>query len=206
MDQHTVDAGRLGRTVLIVAGLNFAYFFVEFGIALTAGSVSLLADSVDFLEDTSINLLVFIALGWPLARRAALGKAMTLIILAPAAFAAVAAFQRFSDPQAPDVVPLVLTSLGAILVNGVCAWSLARVRHAGGSLSAAAFASARNDILVNLAVIAMGIVTLWTDSGWPDLILGCAIIALALHAAWEVWEVSEQEHLAAQVLAAQKVG
>lgn len=206
MDHPVIDEGQLRRAVLIVAGLNFAYFFVEFTVALTAGSVSLLADSVDFLEDTSINLLIFIALGWPLAHRAALGKAMTLIILAPATFAAVEAFRRFSNPQAPDVMPLVLASLGAIIVNGTSAWILARVRHAGGSLSAAAFLSARNDVLVNIAIIAMGIVTVWTDSGWPDLILGCAIIALALHAAWEVWEVSEEERLAAKALAGEDIG
>ena len=77
-----LDAGRLRRIVLIVAMLNLSYFFVEFTVALMAGSVSLLADSVDFLEDTAINLLIFLALGWPLARRAAMGKAMALIILA----------------------------------------------------------------------------------------------------------------------------
>ena len=49
--------------------------------------MSLLADSVDFIEDTTVNLLVFIALGWPLARRAMLGKAMALVILAPASLA-----------------------------------------------------------------------------------------------------------------------
>lgn len=112
MDQHTIDAGRLPRTVLSVAGLNFAYFFVEFTVALTAGSVSLLAGSVDFLEDTAINLLIFLALGWPLVHRSVLGKAMTLVILAPATLAGVEAVRRFSDPQAPEVVPLVLASLG----------------------------------------------------------------------------------------------
>lgn len=203
---HLSGASHLRRVVLAVAGLNFAYFFVEFAVALTAGSVSLLADSVDFLEDTSVNLLIFIALGWPLAHRAVLGKAMTLIILAPAALAAWKAIERFSHPQAPDVVPLVLASLGAIAVNGTSAWLLARVRHHGGSLSAAAFLSARNDVLVNLAIIAMGIVTSWTSSGWPDLVLGCGIIALALHAAWEVWEVSEEERLAAKALAGEDIG
>lgn len=199
-------ATRLRRAVLVVAALNFGYFFVEFTVALTAGSVSLLADSVDFLEDTSINLLIFIALGWPLARRALLGKAMTVIILAPASVAAWEAVGRFSHPQAPDVVPLVLASLGAIVVNGTSAWLLVTVRHHGGSLSSAAFLSARNDVLVNLAVIAMGLVTAWTGSGWPDLVLGCAIIALALHAAWEVWEVSEEERLAAKALAGEEIG
>jgi Co/Zn/Cd efflux system component len=200
------EAARLRRVVLLVAGLNLAYFFVELAVALAAGSVSLLADSVDFLEDTSVNVLVFVALGWPLARRALLGKAMTLVILAPAALAGWEAIQRFADPRTPAVLPLVLASLGAILVNGTSAWLLARVRHRGGSLSTAAFVSARNDVLVNVAIIAMGLVTLWAGSGWPDLVLGCAIIALAVHAAWEVWEVSEEERLAAKALAGEEIG
>lgn len=201
MTPHHLDARRLRRIVLIVAMLNLSYFFVEFTVALAAGSVSLLADSVDFLEDTSINLLIFIALGWPLARRAAMGKLMALVILGPAAVAAWQAIQRFSDPVAPDVVPVVLASVGAIAINGTSAWLLVRVRHHGGSLSSAAFLSARNDVLVNVAIIAMAVITLWTASGWPDLILGCVIIGLALYAAHEVWEVSEEERLAAKALA-----
>ena len=185
--------------------LNLSYFFVEFTVALAAGSVSLLADSVDFLEDTAINLLIFIALGWPLAKRAAAGKAMALVILGPAAVAAWQAIQRFSDPVAPDVMPVVLASLGAIVTNGTSAWLLVRVRHHGGSLSRAAFLSARNDVLVNVAIIAMAVITLWTASGWPDLILGCLIILLALHAAYEVWEVSEEERLAAKALVGEAI-
>ena len=198
-------AARLRRAVLIVAGLNLAYFFVELSVALAAGSVALLADSVDFLEDTAINVLILVALGWPLARRAVMGKAMALIILAPAAVAAWEAVQRFAAPTAPDVVPVVLASLGAIAVNGTSAWLLARVHHHGGTLGRAAFLSARNDVLVNVAIIAMGVVTVWTGSGWPDLALGCVIILLALHAAHEVWEAGEEERLAAKALAGEKI-
>jgi len=204
--QHEeIDAGRLRRIVLVVAVLNLSYFFVEFAVALVAGSISLLADSVDFLEDTAINLLIFIALGWPLARRAAMGKAMALIVLCPAAVAGWEAIQRFFDPLAPEVAPVVLASLGAIAINGTSAWLLVSVRHRAGSLSRAAFLSARNDVLVNLAVIGMAVVTLWTDSGWPDLILGCLIIMLALYAAHEVWEASEEERLAAKALAGEAI-
>ncbi|MGA4669074.1 cation transporter [Propionibacteriaceae bacterium Y1923] len=200
-----IEASTLRRVVLTVALLNFAYFFVEFSVALVAGSVSLLADSVDFLEDTAVNLLIFIALGWSLASQSRLGKLMALIILGPALFAGWEAIKRFGDPSAPAVVPVVLASLGAIVINGVSAWLLARVRHARGSLSRTAFLSARNDVLVNLAVIAMALVTLRTKSGWPDLILGCGIILLALHAAKEVWEVSEEERLAAKALAGEDI-
>jgi len=199
--QDQPDPDRLRRTVLIVAALNLAYFFVEFLVAVGAHSVALLADSVDFLEDTAVNVLIFVALGWPLVRRAVMGKLMALVILGPAALAGWEAVQRFSSPEPPLVVPLVAASLGAIVVNGTSAWLLSRVRHHGGSLSRAAFLSARNDVLVNLAIIAMGLATVWLRSGWPDLILGCFIIALAVRAAVEVWEVSEEERLAAKALA-----
>jgi Co/Zn/Cd efflux system component len=204
-DPARLGADQLRRAVLLVAGLNLAYFFVEFAVALAAGSVSLLADSVDFLEDTSINLLIFVALGWPLARRALMGKAMALVILGPAAVAGWKAMQHLTDPAAPQVVPVVLASVGAIAVNGTSAWLLVQVRHRGGSLSRAAFLSARNDVLVNVAIIGMAVVTVLTGSGWPDLVLGCVIIVLALHAAREVWEVSEEERLAAKALAGEAI-
>ena len=57
----------LRQTVLLVALLNLAYFGVEFGVAIAIGSVSLFADSVDFLEDASINLLIAVGLGWSAA-------------------------------------------------------------------------------------------------------------------------------------------
>jgi Co/Zn/Cd efflux system component len=205
MTTPQLGAGRLRRIVLVVALLNLCYFFVEFTVALAAGSIALLADSVDFLEDTSINLLIFIALGWALAARALIGKTMALIILGPATIAGWQAIQRFSDPAAPDVLPVVLASLGAIAINSTCALLLSNVRQHGGSLSRAAFLSARNDVLVNVAIIAMAAITLWTASGWPDLILGCVIIGLALHAAHEVWEASEEERLAAKALAGEAI-
>ena len=196
-----VDPRRLRRTVLIVAGLNLAYFFVEFAVALSAGSVALLADSVDFLEDTAVNALIFLALGWPLVHGSVMGKVMSVLILGPALLAGWEAFEKFRDPTPPQVLPVVLASLGAIVVNGTAAWLLARVRHHGGSLSRAAFLSARNDVLVNIAIIVMAGVTVWTGSGIPDLALGCFIVVLALRAAKEVWEVSEEERLAARALA-----
>ena len=56
------DAG-LRRAVFVVALANLGYFGVEFSVALAIGSVSLFADSVDFLEDASVNLLILLALG-----------------------------------------------------------------------------------------------------------------------------------------------
>jgi Co/Zn/Cd efflux system component len=53
----------------LVALLNFAYFGVEFAVAVAIGSVSLFADSADFLEGASVNLLILLALGWSAVAR-----------------------------------------------------------------------------------------------------------------------------------------
>ena len=197
----TIASG-LRRAVLIVAALNLAYFFVEATVALTIGSVSLFADSVDFLEDTAVNLLIFIALGWPLARRATMGKVMAIIILLPAVAALWQAIAKFQQPDAPDPMSLILTAGGAVVVNTICSVILLRHRDHGGSMTKATWLAARNDVIVNIGIIIVGVITLVVvRNGWPDLILGLGIIALNARAAWEVWEVAEEENLAAKALA-----
>ncbi|WP_409526838.1 cation transporter [Rhizobium sp. P40RR-XXII] len=189
----------LKRTVIYVALLNLGYFGVEFLVALSIGSVSLLADSVDFLEDASVNLLIAIALGWSARNRARLGMALAGILLVPGLATVWTAWQKFMTPVAPDPVSLTLTGLGALVVNLSCAVMLTRYRHHGGSLTRAAFLSARNDAFANIAIIAAGLVTaiLW-HSAWPDLIVGLAIAAMNADAAREVWSAARNEHQTAQ--------
>ncbi|MFG1246686.1 cation transporter [Xanthobacter flavus] len=194
---QVVDHAGLRRTVLVVALANLAYFGVEFAVALAIGSVSLFADSVDFLEDASVNLLIFVALAWSARARAKVGMALALILLIPGLATLWTAWDKFLDPVAPQPLALSLTGLGALVVNLSCAFLLARYRDHRGSLTKAAFLSARNDAFANVAIIAAGAVTafLWR-SAWPDLIVGLAIAALNLDAAREVWEAAREEHRA----------
>ena len=122
---------------------------------------------------------------------------------ATALFAALEALLVVGVGVALPLVPL--TALWAALINGFCAWLLVRVRHAGGSLSRAAYLSARNDVVVNLLIVAVAAVTALTGSGWADLLLGLVIVAIGVHSAAEVWEVASEEHLAARALAGEDV-
>ena len=101
-------------------------------------------------------------------------------------------------PVAPDPALLSLTGLGALAVNLSCAFLLARYRHQSGSLTKAAFLSARNDAMANVAIIGAGLMTafLWA-SAWPDLIVGLGIAALNADAAREVWQAAREEQKAA---------
>ncbi|MDO5534611.1 MAG: cation transporter, partial [Propionibacteriaceae bacterium] len=152
-------------------------------------------------EDAFVNLLIFVALGWSLRARAVAGKVMAGVILLPALAAAWQVFAKVGRPEPPDVVALVVTAGGAVVVNAICAWMLARYRRVGGSMTTAAFLAARNDVLINLLIIAMGVLTWLTMSGWPDIVLGVVIIVLNVGAAKEVWEAATEERLAAQALA-----
>jgi Co/Zn/Cd efflux system component len=174
----------LGRVVRIVAALNLAYFGIEFAVALAIGSVSLFADSVDFLEDASINFLIFAALSWTARNRARLGIALAGILFIPGLATLWTAWEKFNAPTPPQPFLLSVTGLGALAINFSCAYMLARYRDHGGSLTRAAFLSARNDALANVAIIIAGIVTafLWY-SAWPDLIVGVGIAALNVDAA-----------------------
>lgn len=188
----------LRRIVLTVALLNLGYFAIEFAVARAIGSVSLYADSVDFLEDASVNLLIFFAFVWSAANRARAGMAMALILLVPAAAFLWTAWQKFALPVPPEPLSLSMTGFGALMVNLFCAYLLAAWRNAGGSLTKAAFLSARNDVFANIGIVAAGLVTaLAWNSIWPDLIVGVAIAWINLDAAKEVWEAAREERNAA---------
>ena len=189
----------LRRVVRLVSVLNLAYFGIEFTVARVIGSVSLFADSIDFLEDASVNLLILMALGWTARKRARVGMALAAVLLVPGVATLWTAWEKFNSPVAPGPALLSLTGAGALAINLSCALMLTRYRRHSGSLTGAAFLSARNDAVSNVAIIAAGLVTafLWA-SAWPDLVVGLGIAALNADAAREVWQAAREEHKTAE--------
>ena len=156
-----------------VAGLNLSYFGIEFAVALAIGSVALFADSVDFLEDGAVNLLILAGLGFSAARRAKLGMLLAAIILVPALATIWTAWHNVTTGLVPEPVPLSVTGFGALDVNIICARMLAHF-------------------------VVAGLLTAATASRWPDLIVGLGIAALNANAAHEVFEAARAEHAAAK--------
>ncbi|MCS7030390.1 MAG: hypothetical protein NZL92_02510 [Gloeomargarita sp. SKYG116] len=183
----------LRQTVLIVALLNLAYFTLEAGVAVAIGSVSLWADSIDFLEDTLLNLLVYGALGWRRRVQAWVGMGLAGLLLLPAWATLGSLWHKVQTRFPPQAVALSLTGLGALAVNWLCALLLLRFRHQGGSLALAAFFSARNDALANLAIILAGLITAVHPSPWPDVLVGVGIFAINADAAWKVYRQARAE-------------
>lgn len=181
------------KTVLAVALANLAYFFVEFTFGLRIGAVSLLADAIDFVEDALVNLLIFAALGWSIAARARAGMVLAALVAVPGLGALWMVVEKLLHGGPPHPLTLSLVGLGALAVNCACALALAKWRNTQGSLTKAAFLSARNDAAANMAIIAAGVVTGFYPSVWPDVIAGLGIAAMNLDAAHEVYEAAKAE-------------
>jgi Co/Zn/Cd efflux system component len=186
------------RTVRLAAILNLTYFGIEFAVALAIGSVSLFADSIDFLEDTAVNLLILLAVNWNARNRARMGMVLAGVLLVPGGATLWTAWHKFTVPLPPSPLPLSLAGTGALIVNLSCAMMLARYRQHSGSLTRAAFLSARNDVLANLAIIAAGLATAFTRSAWPDFVVGIGIALMNADAAKEIYRLAREEHRATQ--------
>lgn len=184
----------LKRTVLKVTALNLAYFTLEFYFAHQFNSVALFSDSLDFLEDASVNILIFLAFSLTLIWRTRLSYLFALLLLLPAVGFLWNAFSKLSEPIAPEGTGMALVGLGALFVNFYCAVILNKFKDIKGGLAKAAYFSARNDAVSNILIIAAGITTLFWISAIPDLIVGAAIFLMNADSARDILRAARAEH------------
>ncbi len=174
------------KAVLLVAVLNLLYFFIEFIAALNIRSVSLLADSIDFIEDASINFLIFFAISLTLAKKAKVSIILSIIMLLPALTALWAIWQQVLYQEPPRPIELSLVAFGALIVNCLCTFILIRFKNFSGSLTRGAFLSARNDALANLNI------AYYYSSIW-DIIVGIFIAYIRTESALEIYNRAMKE-------------
>lgn len=164
---------------------NSVMFVVEIGAGLRADSVSLLADSMDFLGDAANYAISLGVLGLSLVwrARASLIKALTMAtfgvwILAVTLFNAVAG----STPHPPTMGAIGLL---AMLANFAVLGVLMRYRH-GDSNMRSVWLCTRNDVIGNAAVLLAALGVFGSGSAWPDLVVGAIFAGLALSAAVQI--------------------
>ena len=181
------------KAVFLVAVLNLIFFFIEFIVALNIRSVSLLADSMDFIEDTSINFLIFFAVSLSLVKRAKISIFLSIIMLFPGFVAIWAIWKQIILQQPPAPIELSIVGFGALVVNCLCTYILMKFRNYSGSLTKAAFLSARNDAIANITVITAGIITIFYPSIWPDILVGLFIAYIRTESAIEIYIKARKE-------------
>jgi len=183
----------LRKTVLVVAGFNLTYFIIEFYFGRLFNSLSLISDSVDFLEDASLNILIALAIGWSLKKRQVTSYFLAAVLLVPGIAFIWNAIHQILSPEVPQGAGMSYVGLGALAVNVTCAILISRHKNEQGGLVKAAYYSARNDAVANVLIIGAGIITLFYASVIPDLVIGIIIFIMNADAAKEIIDASKNE-------------
>lgn len=184
----------LKKVVVRVATLNLTYFVIEFYFAHRFNSVALFSDSLDFLEDASVNILIFLAFSLSLVWRTRLSYLFAFLLLLPAVGFFWNAISKLSEPIAPEGQGMSIVGFGALCVNLYCAIILNKFKEIKGGLAKAAYFSARNDAVSNILIIAAGIITLFWVSSIPDLIVGAVIFVMNADSARDILHAARTEH------------
>ena len=167
---------------------------MEFYFAHRFNSVALLSDSLDFLEDASVNILIFLAFSLSVIWRKRLSYIFALLLLLPGISFLFNALQQISNPEAPVGRGMSLVGAGALAVNFYCALILKKFREIKGGLAKAAYFSARNDAVSNLLIIIAGLITLVWVSAIPDLVVGAVIFIMNGDSARDILHAARAEH------------
>lgn len=175
--------GRSYRRVLwIVLGVNLAMFIVEVIAGLSAGSVSLQADSLDFLSDTvNYGISLFVA-GMALRNRAiaAFGKGVTMGLFGIWVLAS-SICKGFAGAP-PEALTMGVVGFAALAANALC-FALLSTYRVGDSNMRSVWLCSRNDLIGNCAVLAAAIGVARTSAVWPDVLVAAIMAVLALQGA-----------------------
>jgi len=169
------------RALWIALLVNLAMFFVEGIASLQSGSVSLMADAIDFFGDSAnyILSLSVLSMGMLWRGRAAMVKGVTMTAFGIAVWArAIWVMEQGTIPE-----PLTMGTVGmlALVANVSVAIMLFRFRS-GDSDMRSVWLCSRNDAISNLAVMAAALGVFGTKSAWPDLMVAGIMGTLAITA------------------------
>lgn len=169
------------KALWIALWVNLAMFLIEGLASLHSGSVSLLADAIDFFGDSANYLLSLYVLSMGLVwrGRAAMVKGITMAVFGIAVLGR--AFWVMQSGITPE--PLTMGAVGflALVANLGVAIMLFRFRE-GDSDMRSVWLCSRNDAIGNVAVMVAALGVFGTGTAWPDLTVAAIMGTLAITA------------------------
>ena len=180
------------RALWIALAVNAGMFLLEIAAGLRSGSVSLLADAIDFFGDAAnygVSLAVLtLHVAW--RARSALLKAVSMALFG----VAVLARAGWSAWHGIVPEPATMGAVGtlALAANVGVAVMLYRWREGDANMRSV-WLCTRNDALGNLAVLAAALGVFGSGTAWPDLAVAAGMALLALTSAWSVTAQARSE-------------
>ncbi|MES2336434.1 MAG: cation transporter [Pseudomonadota bacterium] len=169
--------------------LNASLAGIEIVAALWSRSVALMADAVDFVEDSTIfALALVVGASKPEAKRR-FGLVVAGLMALPGLAALWQVWRQLASGMVPEGGTIWAVSALALAANLATAAVILAARRGPAPASLglrAAWLSSRNDALANVAMIGAGVAVSLTGSGLPDIVVGVAVALLHLSGGWAI--------------------
>lgn len=159
--------------------INAVMFVLEVVVGLLAQSTAVLADSLDMLADATVYGITLYAVGRSVLTKAKAAQASGVMQILLGSMILADIVRRLISGSEP--VSLLMIGMGgiALLANVYCLTIIARHRH-GEVHMRASWIFSKNDVIANLGIIAGGLLVLWLDSPYPDLVIGALIASIVI--------------------------
>ncbi|MCL1633851.1 cation transporter [Luteimonas sp. SX5] len=193
--EKRIDADALRRqerrVLAIVLAINLATFVLMVAAAIQGRSTSLLSGGLDNLGDALTYAASLAVVGSTLQVKARVALLKSALILFAAIAVAVQIAWRLAHPATPIFETIGIAALINLAANIACLRLLHPYRH-GDVNMASAWECSRNDVGEGLAVLVAGAGVWLFDSGWPDMLIAVALLAMFLRSSFRVFSASLQ--------------
>ncbi len=183
---------RYRKILWLALVINAAMFGVEIVAGVNGNSVSLLADSLDFLGDAANYGISLWVLGMGIALRAKASVLKAMSMLAFGIWVLSSTIWHLYSGALPSAETMGAVGMLALVANLSVAAMLYAYRE-GDSNMRSVWLCTRNDALGNIAVMIAAAGVFGTGKAWPDLVVALVMASLALSSAWQVIRQARSE-------------
>lgn len=175
-------------TVLLI---NFGFFIVEMTTGLISRSMGLVADSLDMLADSFVYAISLFAVGKTVSTKKKVAGLAGYFQILLALIGLVEVMRRFIFGEAlPDFQYMIGISVLALIANGICLYILQKSKSNEAHMRASMIFTS-NDIIINLGVIASGVLVYLLSSAIPDLVIGIVVFLIVIRGAFRILKLAK---------------
>lgn len=182
----------LQRKVLwAVLLINFGFFIIEIVAGILAESMGLVADSLDMLADAFVYGISLYAVGGTLQTKKNIATLAGYFQITLAVIGFIEVLRRFLGAEKfPDFRTMIIISVFALIANSICLYLLQKSKSKEAHMRASMIFTS-NDVIINVGVIAAGLLVYFLNSGIPDLIIGSIVFVLVLYGAARILKLAK---------------
>lgn len=187
----TDNTNRERKLLWQVLAINFFFFALEVTTGFISNSMGLVADSLDMLADSIVYGLALFAVGGTMTRKKNITKYAGYFQLTLAFFGLIEVIRRFVvNETVPAFKIMIIISILALIGNGLCLYVLQKSKSNEIHMQASMIFTS-NDVIVNLGVILAGGLVYFTNSKYPDLIVGSIVFLIVGQGAFKILKLSK---------------